>query len=560
MRISSRIPSLVLALAGTLAACSDDNNNTTTPDARANTPDAAVPSPDANITASLADKVDTIVFIYAENRGFDNVYGLFEGANGIPGVNPTSSQTTPLPQVDRDGTQLTKLPKTWGGVTAPGQTPAISEAMTDNLANAPFKLEMAFGVTLPQDVITRDLYHRFFENQMQLNGGRNDTFAAFADSGGLVMGYYDGSEMAMWDIAKEFVLADNLFQGAFGGSFLTHQYLICACAPEYPNADTDPALPTIAAIDVDQSQNFLPRLTLNVTTQPSALDGPPIFVRSGNIAPKNYFGDGTFRAVNTMQPPYQPSANAYAASDTTHLFADRSKPNTLPPQTATTIGDRLDAKGVTWAWYAGAFNDTLAAATGDRTGFPQPFTPGIVPNYQFHHQPFNYYTKLDPVAGAAYRTEHLKDYQDLVDAAVHGTLPHVVFYKPEGDVNQHAGYASLQKGDVHLAAVVDMLRGSPQYAKMVIVVTYDENGGFWDHVAPPKGDLIGPGSRIPAIIISPLAKPHFVDHTQYDTYSIIRLISRRFGLDPLPGMTARDTALQTNGAPPMGDLTHALNL
>ena len=48
---------------------------------------------------------------------------------------------------------------------------------------------------------------------------------------------------------------------------------------------------------------------------------------------------------------------------------------------------------------------------------------------------------------------------------------------------------------------------------MLVVVTYDENGGFWDHVAPPKGDRWGPGTRIPAIIVSPFAKTGYVDHT-----------------------------------------------
>jgi acid phosphatase len=95
---------------------------------------------------------------------------------------------------------------------------------------------------------------------------------------------------------------------------------------------------------------------------------------------------------------------------------------------------------------------------------------------------------------------------------------------------------------------------------MVIVITYDEFGGQWDHVAPPKGDLIGPGTRIPAIIISPFAKVHTVDHTQYDTASVLRLIDRRFAIAPLPGLTARDNALKANGAPVMGDLTNALTL
>ena len=79
-------------------------------------------------------------------------------------------------------------------------------------------------------------------------------------------------------------------------------------------------------------------------------------------------------------------------------------------------------------------------------------------------------------------------------------------------------------------------------------------------MAPPKGDLIGPGTRIPALIISPYAKAGAVDHTQYDTASITRLIIRRFGLDPLPGLAARDKALTDNGGKAMGDLTEALNV
>jgi len=107
---------------------------------------------------------------------------------------------------------------------------------------------------------------------------------------------------------------------------------------------------------------------------------------------------------------------------------------------------------------------------------------------------------------------------------------------------------------------VAKLQASPQYKNMVIVITYDEFGGAWDHVAPPKADKLGPGTRIPAIIISPYAKAGTVDHTQYDTASILRLISRTFGLAALPGVAARDAALTANGGTPMGDLTNALDL
>jgi acid phosphatase len=107
---------------------------------------------------------------------------------------------------------------------------------------------------------------------------------------------------------------------------------------------------------------------------------------------------------------------------------------------------------------------------------------------------------------------------------------------------------------------VAKLKAGPQWKNMVIVITYDEFGGAWDHLAPPSGDLLGPGARIPALIISPFARTSTVDHTPYDTGSIMRLIIRRFGLQTLPGIVRRDRALAEHGAPPMGDLTNALDL
>jgi acid phosphatase len=544
-----------------VAACGGDNKSTSNPDATAPQADAPPSPPDATTdpTTLLRSKVKTVVVIYAENWSFDGLFGLFPGANGIPGKNPTAVGSY-VPQVDRDvaRTTLAKLPQTWGGVTASGFTPAISQAMSDNLPNAPYQLDTTYS-GWDKTYVSRDLYHRFFNEQMQIDGGKNDAFAAFADSGGLVMSYVDGSKTALWPIAQKYTLLDNFFQAAFGGSFLNHQYLVCACAPEYPNADTDPAKPTIAAVDLDGQGHLTPNLTIDTTNSPaSALDGKPVFVSDGNVAPKDYFGDGTFRAVNTMQPPYQPSANPPAADDATHLYADRTKATTLPPQTAMTIADQLEAKGVTWAWYSGAWNLTLQNAVNQHS-FPFP-PPGGAPNFQFHHQPFNYYAGFDPVAHNDRRVAHLKDFADLAYAADHGTLPQVVFYKPEGDLNMHPGYASVGAGDDHLAAVIHELEQSPQFANMVIILTYDENGGRWDHVAPPVGDKLGPGNRIPAIVISPFAKKGVVDHTQYDTASILRFIDRVFAIDPLPGLTARDQALVAHGGAAMGDLTNALDL
>lgn len=521
-------------------------------------------------TRALRAKITTIVVIYAENRSFDNLYGDFPGARGLGEVMDRDGRPLPAyaPQRDRDGTALPVLPPTWGGVTAPGYTPVITQAESAGLPNAPFSIERAFaaqsGVTLSASAVTRDLYHRFFENQMQIDGGRNDQYAAWSDAGGLTMGHYDTRQSALYALARQYVLADQFFQGAFGGSFLNHQYLICACAPQYPNADSAPAKPSVAILERDAAGHYLPRLKTAKDSPTSALDGPPKFAKSGNITPDNYFGDGKFYAVNTMQPPYQPSGNAPAAGDTGGLYADPAKATTLPPQTGPTIGDRLSAKSVEWAWYAGAWDAAIAdgkrPATLARQVIYAPDAPAAAPDFQPHHQPFNYYANFDPAMHPKERAAHLKDYGDLVTDIAAGYLPPITFYKPQGNLNQHPGYASIADGDAHIADLVAKLRAGPQWSGMVIVITYDEYGGAWDHVAPPRGDLLGPGARIPALIVSPYAKKGTVDHTQYDTDSILRLIIRRFDLAGLPGITMRDQALAEHQEPPMGDLTNALDL
>lgn len=536
---------------------------------------SACGSDSVDTTTALRSKVKNVVVIYAENRSFDGLYGNFPGANGISNLYDANGKLTSayVPQKDRNGNVLATLPQTWGGVTAGGVTPVVTQAQSAGLANAPFSIETAFqaasNAVLTTATVTRDLYHRFFENQMQINGGANDMFAAWSDAGGLTMGRFDTSGTAMYKLAQQYVLADNFFQGAFGGSFLNHQYLVCACAPEYPNADTATAAPTIAVLNKDASGKYTSTLTTKSTSPASALDGAPSYVLSGNITPANYFGDGKFYAVNTMQPPYQPSGNAPAnVTGSNGLYANATKATTLPAQTATNIGDLMDAKNVTWKWYSGAWNSALADGVQDPSAtrsviyagnsFGVATTANV--DFQPHHQPFNYYAKADPVTGAAYRTNHLKDYNDLVADAAAGTLPAVTFYKPEGLYNQHPGYANISDADSKIADLIAKLQASPQWNNMVVVVTYDEFGGTWDHVAPPKGDLIGPGTRIPALVISPLAKKGTVDHTQYDTASVLRLITRTFSLDTLPGLATRDAALKANGAPAMGDLTNALQL
>ena len=513
------------------------------------------PSPAPAEGRRAIDAIDTVVVIYAENRSFDTFYGLYPGANGIPGLNPSAVGTIE-PQRDVDGAVLPVLPPIWGGLTAPGQSQVVTQAQTVGLANRPFQIDGAdngldgHGIAVPASVTTRDLVHRFYSNLMQIDGGRNDRFATYSDAGALSMGYYDGSRMALWQIARRYTLADNFFMGAFGGSFLNHQYLICACIPQYPQADASPAKGQISEVEVDAQGAFV-RLAPAANAPRSALDGPPRYRHDGLLTPKD--ASGMYFAVNTMQPPYEPSGIAPAAGGDVR-YPQPDQPTTMPPQTLPTIGDRLDAKGVSWAWYAGAWNAASAGTPAARDVIYKGKTYFVA-----HHQPFNYFASFDPASHAAYRREHLRDFDSefLADAAA-GKLPSVSFYKPQGNLNQHAGYANVADGDAHIAALIGTLQQSPQWQHMLIVVTYDENGGLWDHAPVPAGDRWGPGTRVPAIIVSPLAKKGFVDKTQYDTASILRFVTRRWNLEPLPGVELRDRSLVAHGLAPMGDLSAAL--
>jgi len=167
--------------------------------------------------------------------------------------------------------------------------------------------------------------------------------------------------------------------------------------------------------------------------------------------------------------------------------------------------------------------------------------------FQAHHQPFNYFKNFAP--GTKERIAHLRDSSELINDIDNGNLPAVSFYKPEGINSEHPGYTNILSGDQHIADVIAKIQSSSQWGSTVIIVTYDENGGFWDHVPPPKGDRWGPGTRIPTIIISSFSKRNFVDHTVYDTGSINKLITRRFGLHPIDGVRSF-----------VGDLTNALDL
>jgi phospholipase C len=212
-----------------------------------------------------------------------------------------------------------------------------------------------------------------------------------------------------------------------------------------------------------------------------------------------------------------------------YLFAGTSfghiRPDTPPAGgwTQPTIFDNLDAANVSWRYY---YQDNGS----------------YLPQWSTYQRDA---AKMKPIANW---------YTDIQNEA---TLPSVIFIERAGPsgFDEHPG-ENIQLGAQNTAKIINALLASPSWASSAFILTYDEGGGFYDHVVPASqippdnivpmlqsgdqpGDFAHAGFRLPFVVISPYVKPHYVSHTWRDLTSILRLIEVRFGVKPL---SARDAA------------------
>jgi phospholipase C len=204
------------------------------------------------------------------------------------------------------------------------------------------------------------------------------------------------------------------------------------------------------------------------------------------------------------------------------------------------IGDVLTENNHSWNWYEGGWD---AASNNPTSAEAKTYSP--------HHAPFQYFQNYED---GKYKN-NLKDANDFTTDIQNGTLPEVSFLKADYPNDEHPGY-STPEGQNFVAKTINSVMNSKYWKDTAIIVTYDESGGYWDHVAPanvtpgPDG-LQGTGPRIPALVISPYAKQNFVSHTEYDSTSILKFIESNY---KLPALNNRDAS--ANNLTDMFDFRH----
>ena len=483
-----------------------------------------------------------IVVIYQENWSFDSLYGLFPGANGLAQASQTS-----LVQTDKAGNNfVTGQPfNVVTGLVLTTPPPPLNNGKIDT------RFAPGLNTLLPYNVLTNsslapsdttgDLVHRFWHEQSQIDGGAMDWFVTWSDNPGLTMSYFDATNLPEGLLAQKYTLADNFFHAAFGGSFLNHQFLIAAAAPVYPNAPAS-MQPTLAA-DGELALDATGKIIHDGNITPI---GAVSFTVPGTAFDKNY-------AVNTIFStnliPTFVSVKPGAALPAS-LLPSLNDSNPADPNRPfmPTIGDRLSAKNISWKWYSGGWDNALASTVSNPANNGVPGN-AVDPLFQWHHQPFAYYDNYAPFVNGVRNpvsAAHLQDENNFFLDLNDGSLPSVVFIKALGPDNEHPGYAGLLQGQQHVADLVNAVKNSSFWDTTLIIVTYDEHGGRWDHVTPPVTGIWGDGSRVPALILGTFAKRHNVDHTQYDTLSILKTIEARFGLEPLSALDARANSLKNS--------------
>jgi phospholipase C len=491
-------------------------------------------SANAETVPTPTTPIQHVVVIFGENISFDHYFATYPVAVNPPGQ-PRFTALPGTPAVNGlSGLLLTENPNVLNSANGAG-------------AANPFRLNRNQALTADQnhsygpeqasfDMFQMDL----FPSKTGTAGGTPNLYPPVVDTKGLVMGYFDGNTVtAMWNYAQHFAMSDNSYNSNFGPS-------------------------TVGALNLTSGQTNGISATLNGPSSAEVSDGAGGFTLIGDTNP---IGD--------------------ACSGSTGFQISMSGKN---------VGDLLNAAALPWGWFQGGFDLTLTnpnGTTGCNRSTVSPITGLTETDYVPHYEAFQFYTttqnlnhtrpaSVAMIGSQADAANHQYDIHDWFDALSAGNLPAVSFLKAPYYQTGHPGGSNPLDEQAFVVNVVNTLEASPFWNSTAIIIAYDDSDGWYDHQpAPirnasystsdsltgpdacgtpgttaqlpgpnsggaPVNGRCGPGVRTPLLVISPWAKPNFVDHTLTIQTSILLFIEQNWKLGSIGGGSFDATAGSIN--------------
>jgi len=431
----------------------------------------------------------------------------------------------------------------------------------NDLPNGPFPLR---GKKLPYDSYTGDTTHRLFEMWQQSDCSMNnatkqnpsgclsdlypyvitsytaildpfDTPAAVDDNGGgNSMAFYNmqlGDVPVLKALADQYTMSDNYHQAVMGGTGANHIMLGSGDAifwsdgeghatvpPSHlANPNPIPGTDNVYTVDLGFDGNF---------TECANLSQPGIrpihdYLATLPYAPSTRCQGGHYYLVNNDNPGFLPDGTVDTAGIT--------KGGSIPPSNVRTIGEALNQKNISWAYYGGAYNAAVELQHNPTSTDPTVLVGAAYCNI------CNFESYTNAIMGdSAQRAAHIKDATDFFAAIDNDTLPAVSFVKPDGLLDGHPASSKLDLFEGMVANIMSHLTAKPDLmADTALFITMDEGGGYYDSGYIQPLDFFGDGPRIPLIIVSPYTTGGHVNHSYADHVSILKFIERNWGLKPL---------------------------
>jgi phospholipase C len=467
----------------------------------------------------------------------------------------------------------------------------------DALPNGPFALE---GPSLPYDSYTGDTTHRLFEMWQQSdcnvrNATRHNPSGCLNDlypfvitnytsevdpfsfpianqvddnGGGNSMAFYNmqkGDVPVLKQLADEYSMSDNYHQAVMGGTGANHVMLGTGDAFFWSDGAGTPTMPPSHIANPDPLPGSDDQYTVDTgfdgnfaecadPTQPGI---KPIrdYLESLPYDAGPNCEKGHFYMVNNDNPGFLPDGTVDAAGI--------ARGSSVPPTNVRTIGESLNEKGISWAYYGGAYNAAVKLTKLEQQGVSTT-DPTILVGAAYCNI-CNFESYGNAIMGdAAQRAAHLKDATDFFAAVDNGTLPAVSFVKPDGLLDGHPASSKFDLFEGMVRKIMDHLTANPDlFASTVLFITVDEGGGYYDSGYIQPLDFFGDGPRIPLIAVSPFSKGGHISHSYSDHVSILKFIERNWDLRPLtrrsrdnfPNPRAdEDNPYVPKNSPALGDL------